>query len=82
MVTPVRSGAPLAAPAQRPLSADTASALAGLPAHSPLVGLRQDPLVTVPVTRPGPHAAACAALIHHGHTLEGLQPLSRPSDPA
>lgn len=83
MIPPIHRGAshlPPAAAAPAPSPADDTALLAGLPAHSPLAGLRQDLRVTARVVHPSPHAAAFAAGVHHGHTLDGLRPLRRPGD--
>lgn len=87
-VSPVGPAPPLssaAPPTTAPAIADDAAALlAGLPAHSPLAGLRQDPGVTDRLTGPGRYATLRAALLHHGSTLEGLSQRrsDRPAHPA
>lgn len=79
---PAPSPPPSAAPPAAGLltAAQAAALLAGLPPHSPLSGLRQDPGITHRLTGPGPHAGLRAALLHHGGTLEGLRQL-RGDDP-
>lgn len=78
---PASAAPPATAPA---IADDTTALLAGLPAHSPLAGLRQDPGVTDRLTGPGRYTALRTALLHPGAPLDGWRQLpgDRPALPA